>query len=119
MKCDECRKLIGGGAATPAALAHRDGCAECRRVLADLDAEIELLRSVEPPEVPVGLAARTIVRCAGEGPRWWRAWRPAATLALVAAGLLLGIAIGQNLDGPGCGLRERMAAAGLPVEEVR
>lgn len=119
MNCDECRKLIGGGAATPAALAHRDGCAECRRVLGELDADIELLRVAAAPEVPVGLTARTMARLARPPARWTGAWRPAATVALVAAGLLLGIVIGRNLDGPGCGLRERMAAAGLPVEEVR
>ena len=40
--------------------AHLEGCAECRRELARLDATVALLRRVEPARAPVGFVDRVV-----------------------------------------------------------
>jgi anti-sigma factor RsiW len=50
--------------------AHLEGCAECRRELARLDATVALLRRVEPARAPVGFVDR-VVEAARPRP-WYR-----------------------------------------------
>ena len=50
--------------------AHLEGCAECRRELARLEATVTLLRRVEPVRAPVGFVDR-VVEAAGPRP-WYR-----------------------------------------------
>ena len=58
--------------------AHLEGCAECRRELARLDATVALLRRVEPARAPVGFVDR-VVEAARPRP-WYR--RAAAAIFL-------------------------------------
>ncbi len=137
MKCDEVRLLLvsfGDGelarAQAEAVRAHIAGCAGCRDELAQLAADVELLRRDEKPEVPAYLASRisAVVRERQTRSRPWlaaaapvgqyglsRALERIAAVVLVALGVWMGTALARATVGPQQSLGDRLAQVGLEL----
>jgi anti-sigma factor RsiW len=128
MKCDEVRLLLvsfGDGALAraqaEAVRAHIAGCAGCRDELAQLAADVELLRRDEKPEVPAYLASRisAVVRERQTRSRPWfglsRALERIAAVVLVALGVWMGTALARATVGPQQSLGDRLAQVGLEL----
>jgi anti-sigma factor RsiW len=133
MKCKDARRLLvaqadgrPAGSQTDAVNAHLAVCAECRGLLAGLRADVALLRQVEDPPVPDGLAARVMGRVGSDAQgspfvlrrSSFARLAVAAALLLVAVGLWLGAALGQGIFGSRDPYRDRSSfnACGLPVD---
>jgi len=132
MKCSEVRLNLvsySDGALTgeraEAVRAHVAGCAGCREALAQLAADVELLRRDAKPEVPAFLGTRiaAVVRerqaRAGQRPGLSLVLARVVAVVLVAVGVWLGTALARATVGPQQSLAERLAQVGLelPNEE--
>ena len=122
MKCDEVRLLLVSfadgalaGDRAEAVRAHVAGCAGCREELAQLAADVELLRRDEKPEVPAYLGSRiaAVVRERQTQPRpcfgLSRTMARVMTVLLVAVGIWLGTALARGMVGPQPPLADRLA----------
>ena len=128
MKCDEVGLLLVSfadgalaGARAEAVRAHIAGCAACREELAQLAADVEVLRRDEKPEVPAYLGSRITARIR-ERQRQARSWfglsRAMARLAavvLVAVGVWLGTALARGMVGQQQSLTDRLAQVGVEL----
>jgi len=137
MKCDEVRLLLVSfadgalaGDRAEAVRAHVAACAQCREELAQLAADVELLRRDEKPEVPAYLGSRiaAAVRERQTRPRPWlaaaapvgqyglsRAMARIAAVVLVAVGVWLGTALARGMVGPQQSLTDRLAQFGVEL----
>jgi anti-sigma factor RsiW len=129
MKCDEVRLLLVSysdgalaGERAEAVRAHVDGCAACREELAQLAADVELLRRDEQPEVPAYLGTRIMVaaRSARDTIRNPKVSvmslvTRVAAVVLVAVGLWLGTALARGMAGPQQSLTDRLAQSGIEL----
>ena len=103
-KCSTVQRRLAGGAPQDGRLeAHLRACPGCREAteqLARLDAKIQGLGQVVPPERFAGQvvqAAQRIIVASRSGSRWLF-WQPAWRLAATAiGGLLLGVVVGNVL----------------------
>jgi anti-sigma factor RsiW len=137
MKCDEVRLLLVSladgalaGARAEAVRAHVAGCAVCREELAQLTADVELLRRDEKPEVPAYLGSRIMAgirESQGQARSWLAAAAPVgqyglsramvglAAVVLVAVGVWVGTVLGRGMVGPEQSLNDRLAQFGVEV----
>jgi anti-sigma factor RsiW len=91
--------------------AHLESCGECRQALARLGQLEDLLAASSVPPVPDGFAARVVARAAERQasvarsrsvshrafrPAWKRLAVSAGTLSALAAGVLIGMLMGQT-----------------------
>ena len=97
---------------------HTRMCTACREELSSLEETVDLVRSLEPLEVPPDLKDKIMerVRAAGgsqvAATRWQHAWgRWGRTLSSAAAVLIAAILIGKAVTGPGLGLKQDAPAA--------
>ena len=137
MRCDEVRlQLVSfadgalAGARAEAVRAHVAECAACREELAQLAADVELLRGDEKPEVPAYLGSRIMAGIRerqGQARSWLAAATPVgqhrlsramaglAAVVLVAVGVWVGTVLGRGMVGPEQSLNDRLAQFGVPV----
>jgi anti-sigma factor RsiW len=137
MKCDEVRLLLVSladgalaGARAEAVRQHVAGCARCRDELAELAADVALLRREEKPEVPAYLGTRIMAgireRQVQDRP-WLAAAAPVgqhglsrvmarvAAVVMVAVGVWLGTALARGMVGPQPSLTDRLAQFGIEL----
>ena len=104
MLASELALSIADGAERARALDHLAGCAECRRMVAELsDVTDELLLRAPEREPPVGFESRVLSRLQAPRTTTRRAWRPRRALlmlapAAVAAALATVIVLGATRD---------------------
>jgi len=137
MRCDEVRLLLvsladgaPAGARAEAVRAHVAECAACREELAQLAADVELLRGDEKPEVPAYLGSRIIAGIRerqGQARSWLAAAAPVgqyglsramaglAAVVLVAVGVWLGTALARGMVGPQQSLTDRFKQFGVEL----
>jgi hypothetical protein len=105
--------------------AHLDACADCRRMLEDMRADLAALQSLPALEPPVGEWERIEARLAAEGllrrPAQRLAWRAvslraAATLAVFLMGAAAGVAwLTPGGSGPAIAADPTAATANVPA----
>lgn len=128
MKCDEVRlrlvSLAEGALSADEAESvrgHLSGCADCRELQDQLQADAELLCREPAPEVPAFLATRIMAEVRARkqtAGRWWvmsPALARVAAVVLVGVGLWLGAMLGRGIVGNQPSLNERLAACGMQV----
>jgi hypothetical protein len=124
MECEELREVAAElalatspGKQRAAALAHIDGCADCRLVVEELsDAADALLLLAPEAEPPAGFAGRVL---SGLGPSRPSRWRDRARVAAVAAAVLsLGVATAIGVRHEGAPLSRPSSALRAPGVRV-
>jgi anti-sigma factor RsiW len=133
MKCGEARQrlvsLADGVLSADEAEAvrgHLSGCADCRELQEQLQADVELLRREPAPEVPAFLATRIMAEVRDRSARdtirnpgvsvMSLVTRFAAVM-LIAVGIWLGTLLGRGMLGSQPSLDQQLAAYGVRIVE--